>query len=242
LKRIKNYFVILLVLTTLSILTVNSSVTARNEVNILCFIENGFGGSYYINKGFLESYNFTVTTTSSTPYVVGCKNNGKNINDTTSDVLVSDIVDEDLSDYDCLLVPSGGHWSNLVNTARTLELIQLAHEEGILVAGICTGMIVLAAADILENVSVAYNLHASDWLSTAGADMTGYPVVSDQGVITGGFGGGVGFGPDYAPNEDFCEKIKEEIEIANQAIFAFGIFIGLLIIASCVSLIRRKRS
>jgi len=34
-----------------------TGIQAKKEVNILCFIENGFGGSYYINKGFLESYN-----------------------------------------------------------------------------------------------------------------------------------------------------------------------------------------
>ena len=49
--------------------------------------------------------------------------------------------------------------------------------------------LVLANADILEGVEVAYNIHATDWLNFAGANMTGYPVVSDQGIITGGFGG-----------------------------------------------------
>jgi len=120
-------------------------------------------------------------------------------------------------------------------------LIQFAHEEGILVAGICTGMRVLAFADILENVSVAYNIHSSDWLSTAGADMTGYPVFSDQGIITGGFGGGTGYGPDYAPNEEFCEQIKEDIETANQANFIFGVFLVSLILVAYISVVKTSK-
>ena len=30
--------------------------SAKTNVNILCFVANGFGDSYYINKGIMESY------------------------------------------------------------------------------------------------------------------------------------------------------------------------------------------
>ncbi|NHJ47015.1 MAG: DJ-1/PfpI family protein [Asgard group archaeon] len=212
-----------LVLFIFSIMFLGSTLTvtksARNNVKILCFIDNGFGESYYINKGFLESYGFTIVTASYFSFVLGCTNFGKNITDTYSDILAYEITDEELSEYDCVLVPSGGHWATLTTRARTMELIELAHDEGIPVAGICTGMIVLAFAGILENVSVAQNSHAVSWLSLVGANMTTESVVSDQGIITGGFGGGVGLGPDNAPNEEFCLKIKEEIDSNVSASF-----------------------
>lgn len=236
------YLVILLILSSMYLITaINYPTYAKNEIKILYFIEDGFGDSYYINKGIMESYNWTIITASSEEFITGCKNNDKNITDTYSDFLVEDITDSDLSDYDCLLVPSGGHWSNVMSIKRNRELLQMAHEEGILVAGICTGMIVLAYADMLENVSVAYNVHATEWLRYAGANMTSYPVVSDQGIITGGWGGGIGGGPEGAPNEEFCEKIKEEIEIANQADFVFSFLVGTLLITAYISAIYRKK-
>ena len=215
--------------------------SAKPEVNILCFVANGFGDSYYINKNLMESYGWTVTTSGTSSLVFGCTNNGKNVNDTYTDVLVQDLQNEDLSNYDCILIPSGGHWFNMIYIPRILEIIQLVHEQGILVAGICTGMIVLAHTDILEGVEVAYNIHAVDYLNQAGANMTGYPVVSDQGIITGGFGGGTGEGPEGAPNEAFCEKIKDELELnQTEASFVSTIFLGFILIALCANLVRRN--
>ncbi|MCE7742749.1 MAG: DJ-1/PfpI family protein [Candidatus Heimdallarchaeota archaeon] len=217
-----------------------NQIHAQTDVNILFFIEDAFGESYYINKGIMESYNWTVTTASSKSFIVGCKNDGKNVTDTYADVLVGDITDKDLFDYDCILVPSGGHWGNVMGVARVVEIIQSSHEEGILVAGICTGMIVLAYADILEEVEVAYNIHATEWLNYAGANMTGYPVVSDQGIITGGFGGGLGSGPEGAPNELFCEKIKEEIESRTTQVALSSILVLTGILALCIVSVQRK--
>ncbi len=170
----------------------------------------------------------------------GCNNNGKDVNDTYTDVRVSDIADEDLGDYDCVFVPSGGHWSNVISISRMMEIIDVAHEQGLLVAGICTGMIVLAYADVLEGVEVAYNIHALEYLNTAGANMTGYPVVSDQGVITGGFGGGTSSGPEGAPNEAFCEMIKEEIESSQAVIFSTFFIISVSIIVLSATVLRNK--
>ncbi|MHA2357990.1 MAG: DJ-1/PfpI family protein [Candidatus Heimdallarchaeaceae archaeon] len=222
----------------------SNQTEAQSDVNILCFIQNGFGQSYYVNKDIMESYNWTITTASTSSFVVGCKNFGKNVTDTYADVFVSNITDDDLSSYDCIFVPSGGHWSNVIAVSRILEIIKTAHEEGILVAGICTGMIVLANADILEEVEVAYNIHATTWMDFAGANMTNLPVVSDQGIITGGFGGGVGSGPEGAPNEAFCEKIKDEIEIqrSQQATIDIQTFTIMIITLSIVSIAMIKWS
>ena len=99
-------------------------------------------------------------------------------------------------------------------------MIQFAHEEGILVAGICTGMRVLAFADILEN-SLSESFPFKDSIA--------------------GFGGGTGYGPDYAPNEEFCEQIKEDIETANQANFIFGVFLVSLILVAYISVVKTSK-
>ncbi|MFW9924122.1 MAG: DJ-1/PfpI family protein [Candidatus Thorarchaeota archaeon] len=210
---IRKISLIFLICSMLLIGTVKIQVKSTNEeVKILCFIENGFGESYYINKDFLESYNYSIITASTSGYVYGCNNFGKDVPDTYPDILVSSISDNDILTYDCIFIPSGGHWGTVITRSRILEIIQIAHEEGILLAGICTGMIVLAYADVLEDVNVAKNDHALSYLLNAGANITNDDVVYDQGIITGGWGGGVGNGAENAPNEDFCEMIKEAIE------------------------------
>lgn len=225
---------------TLSLGPINQ-VNGQTNVNILCFIEDAFGDSYYINKGIMESYNWTVTTASSKNFVTGCKNFGKNITDTYADILIDDISDKDLFDYDCIFVPSGGHWGNVMGVERVIEIIQTSHEEGILVAGICTGMIVLAFADILDGVEVAHNTHATEWLRNSGANMTTESVVFDQGIITGGFGGGIGQGPEGAPNEEICEKIKEEIELqVNQSVLSSMLVVIVGIITISIISVQRK--
>jgi len=244
----KSYLVILvLLIVCLSpLLTITSPVKSSDEVKILCFIEDDFGQSYYINKGFLEAFNYSVITASSKTLVTGCDNPGKEVNDTYSDLLVSDISDANITHYDCILIPSGGHWSNLMSVHRTIEIIQLAHEKGILVAGICTGMIVLAFADILRGVNVAQNYHAASWLEFAGANMTAEKVVADQGIITGGWGGGLGHGPDDAPNEAFCTQIKTEIEVQKTkratlaTIGSFAAIISLSMVIVFILQLRRK--
>lgn len=213
-------------------------VKAIDDVKILCFIDNGFGESYYINKAILENYSYTVVAASTTFYVFGCEIN--DVNDTTSDILISEIENEDISNYDCIMIPSGPHWNDIIVVQRYMEIIQYAHENNILVAGICTGMIVLAIADILQGVKVAQNDFATFWLISAGANMTTESVVSDQGIITGGWGGG--FGPENAPNEEFCAKIKEEIDAKNTSQVEFPVFIGIfaLIGLSFIIVIIRK--
>lgn len=211
-KISKSCLYLFILFLTLSLVPINQ-VNGQTNVNILCFIEDAFGDSYYITKGIMESYNWTVTTTSSKNFVAGCKSLGKNVIDTYADILIDDISNKDLFDYNCIFVPSGGHCNNMMGVARVTEIIQTSHEEGILVAGICTGMIILAYAGILDGVDVAYDNQDTNWLRDSGANMTTESVVSDQGIITGGFGGGLGQGPEGAPNEEFCEKIKEEIEL-----------------------------
>ncbi len=215
-------------------------VNAINDVKILCLIENNFGESYYINKAILENYDYTIVTASTSFYVFGCQN--KDINDTTSNILISEIQNDEISNYDCIMIPSGGHWINIVNTDRILEIIQFAHENDILVAGICTGMIVLAFAEILEGINVAQNDFATFWLVLAGANITTESVVCDQGIITGGWGGGLGSGAEEAPNEEFCAKIKEEIDakIISNVDFPFFIGIFALIGLSFLIVIIRK--
>ncbi|MBA7526423.1 hypothetical protein ES705_18585 [subsurface metagenome] len=225
---------------TLSLVPINQ-VNGQTNVNILCFIEDAFGDSYYINKGIMESYNWTITTASSKNFVTGCKNLGKNVTDTYADILVDDISDKDLFDYDCIFVPSGGHVNNIMGVARVTEIIQKSHEEGILIAGICTGMIMLAYAGILDGVDVAYSNFATEWIRGSGANITTESVVSDQGIITGGFGGGVGQGPEGAPNEDFCEKIKEEIELhVNQSVLSSILVVIVGIITISIISVQRK--
>ncbi len=239
--RLRSKSTIILVLLFMSMCFISISNTqAETEINILCLIDDGFGDSYYINKEILENYNYTVITASDSYTVKGCPN--KNLTDATADVLVNDILDEDIHNYDCVMVPSGAHWSNVSGILRVRQILQYARANDILVAGICTGMIVLALADVVDGVNVATNSVGEPWLIAAGANVTDEEVVYDQGVITGGFGGGIDSGPEEAPNEEFCAKIKEVIDASLAANFPLAIwFVTLIGVSAFLMSLRSKR-
>lgn len=237
--RSKSIILLILMIASMGFVSF-SHVQSETDVTILCLIDDGFGDSYYINIAFLENYNFTVVTASDATNVLGCSNS--NTTDAIADILVSDISDDDINNYDCVMVPSGAHWSNVSGILRVRQILQYARENGILVAGICTGMIVLALADVVDGVDVATNDVGEPWLESAGANVTDELVVSDQGVITGGFGGGLDSGPEGAPNEAFCAKIKEEIDLQNAASFPTLVsFLAIITSASFLLLRKAKR-
>lgn len=61
-----------------------------------------------------------------------------------------------LDDYVVLLVP-GGNPDPIVGNARVQQLIREAHAKGILVGGICAGVLVLADSDILQGQTITHN-------------------------------------------------------------------------------------
>jgi transcriptional regulator GlxA family with amidase domain len=94
---------------------------------------------------------------------------------------------------DILVVPGGGWitrapagaWAEAQRGALTAKIAQL-HREGVVMASVCTGAMLLSAAGLLKNRPATTNRGALDDLAAAGARVIRARVVDDGDVITAG--------------------------------------------------------
>jgi transcriptional regulator GlxA family with amidase domain len=108
-----------------------------------------------------------------------------------------------LSEHVDLLVVPGGGWNDRSRSGAWSEVergvlpeaIRARHEDGALVASVCTGAMLLAAAGLLTGRPAITHHVAIDDLKAAGAEVVHARVVDDGDVVTAG---GVTSGLDLA--------------------------------------------
>lgn len=173
---------------------------------IMILAANSVGDTYFPAKKQFEYWGWTVTTTGLTPQVTSCLNT--NPRPVPVDILISEVNNNILSQYDCVFIPSGGHWSALLNDPTTLNLIVEAYSLGLIISSLCVGIRVLAAADIVNGVRIAYDSNSATQVTVAGGITVVARVVTDQRIVTGTTGGGfTGGGASLAPTIEVCEAI-----------------------------------
>jgi transcriptional regulator GlxA family with amidase domain len=99
-----------------------------------------------------------------------------------------------LSEHVDLLVVPGGGWNDRSRSGAWSEVergilpaaIRARHEDGALVASVCTGAMLLAAAGLLTGRPAITHHVAIDDLKAAGAKVTHARVVDDGDVVTAG--------------------------------------------------------
>ncbi len=157
------------------------------EVNALLLVCHDYGGNYNLIRDVMELYGWNVTTTGVTPTVTPCFWGGA----LTVDVLVSNITD--LSQYDVLLVMQSTAWSGnshyqLLNSPPALALVQQAANAGLLVTAFCGGTRVLAAADLIDGVTVTgHPLYQQEYVNAGAIPVgmgTAVPPVLDGNILT----------------------------------------------------------
>lgn len=190
----------------------NSTVAnpeSLDDINVLMLVATGFGWNYFdINETFTEWGAQVDTVAYALDYVVqSCGNRPPR--PITVDYLISDMTDQILSIYDCIIIPSGGHWHGLYQAAPVLDLIESAYEMGLVIATMCIGNVVVAEAnDIINGTKAAYYGAAWEYVTEAG----GVPVfdarvVSHNYIVTGGTGGGYPSGFETVPAYEVCSEI-----------------------------------
>jgi putative intracellular protease/amidase len=163
------------------------SVNAQQNVNVLAIFADNYGPNSYFNLHYYSEYGWNVTTTAITPSVQICEY--YDIPDYQVDTLIDQITD--VSAYDAIFIqPSEYVGENtcidLINSTPTLELLQQANNLSIPIWATCSGVRVLAAADILEGVQIQGRTEFMDEYDSAGAVFVGdhiLPVI-DGNIIT----------------------------------------------------------
>ncbi|MFW9956585.1 MAG: DJ-1/PfpI family protein [Candidatus Odinarchaeota archaeon] len=184
-----------------------------SDIKVLMLISDYFGWNYFGAKEVFESWGANVTTIASSldADVPSCLN--KPPRGTTADLLLSQVENNIVNQFDVLLIPAGGQWQSLVQSTRVLEFIEYAHDNGKIVAAICIGNIVLSRANNVVNGSnvVSYPETNTDMAIAGAAIRRGYCAVTDNRFITGGTGGGpTGGGNEVAPTRELCIAVARE--------------------------------
>ena len=180
------------------------------DVNVLAVIGFSFGWSYFELRDWFEEWGCNFTTTGETAIVESCVNQPPNPVET--DILVSEIDRDIIRQFDVLVVPSGGHWQELKNSVPVIDLIKMAYEEGLVVGGICVGVIPVA----FSNVTFHKVITGHDIVYTYAiiSDATIQPLmnsVTDGQIVTGDGGEGVPDGYETAPHFEFCRAVMMKV-------------------------------
>ena len=159
-------------------------------------------------KNQLEEWGCNYTTAGVSYTVASCPN--KPQRPVTPDILVYDVDQEVLSQFDCIFVCSGAHYLSLSINTDVLNIINMAYEEGLVIASICSGSVPIAHADgIVEGVKVAYFFLSTTKMQEEGAiEIYGSSVVSDKRIIT--TSSGMPYGSN-APVYQTCVALTKEV-------------------------------
>jgi len=217
--------VVVLLISVMMVQTPEAVLTEPDDISILVLLGYSFGWSYFEFLEVVEEWGCSVTVTGNTSYLQSCINHEDM--SIEADILIDDIDQEFLSQYDVLFVPSGGHWQNLINTESALNLIQMAYEEGLIISGICVGVAPIAAANVTEGKYLTGHNFCYPYIRDSGATQLPFMrVVSDGQFITGDNGEGVSNGFESAPHYDLCVAMMKTLfgytyfeDISVQSVF-----------------------
>lgn len=160
-----------------------TSAAGSGQVKALLLVANTYGGNYNLLRDVMDLYGWETTVVGVTPTVTQCFYGGP----ITVDLLVTDVTD--VSPYDCLIVmPANKADSHrhLLDSPEALALVGEAAGETLLVAAFCGGTRVLAAAGVINGVTVTGNPDFLQEYLAAGATWAGDPVppVLDGNILT----------------------------------------------------------
>jgi putative intracellular protease/amidase len=147
------------------------------------------GGYHYFTRDVWEQCGWDLTTAGLVPTLNPCPL-GVPFN---VDTLIADVAD--LSGYDCLAIMQtaaydGSSHSDLLASPEALALVQQAVSESLLVVASCGGVRVLAAADVIDGLTVTgYAAYSQEYID-AGAIWAGdgVPPILDGNILTSAHG------------------------------------------------------
>jgi hypothetical protein len=178
----------------------------RNEskgITALLFMARNYGLNYFLNKDIFEQYGWTLIHTGALESIPACPPvaDQVGIKPIIPDVMVPDI--SDVKDYDAVVImPAAGSFNpvpnpfvDILENPKAMSLISFAVDEGIALSAACSGVRVLAEADVIQKRKVVGSPRFQDEYESAGAIFLGkdHPPSIDGTIITGARGLYYGF-------------------------------------------------
>lgn len=130
------------------------------------------------------------------------------------------------ANFDILCVPGGGGVDPLITDAKTLDFIRKTARGATYVTGVCTGVLLLGAAGLLQGKKATTHWTTGHFLDDLGGTYIDERVVVDGNLITGaGVTSGIDFGfalAELIAGRDTAAKIMLSMEYDPQPPFAGG--------------------
>ena len=167
------FVIIMLQLTSLGIYNIPSVQAKSMEgVEIVAFIAPGVDtDELNFIQNYLEAYGCNLTIAGTDTTIAGI----------SVDILIHDV---NVTYYDVILIPGGDSPMNLIQDDGVLELVWKAYTEGVLLAAICHGPLVLAEAGVINGTEVTGHHEIRSALEVAGGQYVFDNVVVDGSIIT----------------------------------------------------------
>lgn len=212
-KKYQPLLLVMLLFVGLFGVSFTTQVQTQGTVDALILVADSFGLAYFDARDTLVSWGVDVTTIGFglDTTIASCINHPPQ--PITADILLSGFNLNTLSNYDCVLIPPGGHWQALSNSQAVRDFIEAAYVEGLVIGSLCIGnMVVARSNDIVDGCKVASYGQSNLAMQAAGATpITGVRVVSDNRIITGGTGGGYPTGYTTAPTLEVCVALVKAV-------------------------------
>ena len=173
----------------IAILT-TGSLKAEN-IKALVIVPNNYGANFQCFYEMYEQLGWDIATASVTQVVQPCPVYASILGcpPLTVDLLIPDIAN--VTEYDCVMIMSstqhaGNPCIELINSQETLDLLSTAVNQGLIVWATCSGIRVLAAADVLQGINIQGPSSYNGEFIAAEANIVGtkIPPVIDGNIIT----------------------------------------------------------
>ncbi len=173
-------------------------LSEKKEIRALLLISKNYGLNYFLMRDVFDQFGWKVIHTGVLDSITACPpvHEQLGIHPIVPDIPLLEI--EDLSEYDCLVIPPGsGNYNpvpdafgDLLGSDRALALIRKAVQNGLPVFAICSGARVLAAADVIRGKRLVGSPRFAGEYEEAGAIYIGnegndHAPVIDGNIITG---------------------------------------------------------
>ncbi|MBD3166100.1 hypothetical protein GF324_05860 [bacterium] len=168
-----------------------AGTVSAQTVEVLLILPDRYGVNYFLNRDYFQHFGWNITLTAVTDTVSPCPwgTTVYPLHDLAVDVVIDSI--EDVTQYDAVLISSayrhsGNPYGDLLNNPAALQLLVDANSSGLVVGATCSGVRVLAAADILDGVHITGRAQYEQEYLDAGAIFLGesLPPVIDGTIVT----------------------------------------------------------